>query len=183
MTDTIFVIRHAEKPAGSAIGVNESGGTDPDSLIVRGWQRAGALACFFGVPGGLARPDRIYASASGKVHTAAGTTGSKSRRPVETVSVLAGKLGLPVFETFAKDQEPALVGAVKALTGVTLVCWRRDGIPAIAGAILGVPVGYPASWPLDRFDVVWRFVRSGQSWSFDQVCQRLLSGDGAHGIA
>jgi broad specificity phosphatase PhoE len=45
-TRKIMVIRHAEKalPGGVISGVNEAGGPDPNSLSVRGWQRAGALA-------------------------------------------------------------------------------------------------------------------------------------------
>jgi len=41
----IMIIRHAEKPSedGLTNGVNMSGTKDPEDLIVRGWQRAGAL--------------------------------------------------------------------------------------------------------------------------------------------
>ena len=42
----IMIIRHAEKPTGQQDGVDESGTSSPHHLIVRGWQRAGALACF-----------------------------------------------------------------------------------------------------------------------------------------
>ena len=182
MTDTIYVIRHAEKPDGNAMGVNAMGGAAPESLIVRGWQRAGALASFFGSNGGLPAPDRIYASASTKLHTPEGKVGSKSERPDETVSVLAENLGLKVIEDFRKGQDPALVTEVTALKGTTLICWQREAIPTIAKAILGTSAGFPQSWPSDRFDVIWRFVRPERSWNFDQVCQRLLPGDGAHGI-
>ena len=183
MTDTIYVIRHAEKPDGSAAGVNAQGGADPESLIVRGWQRAGALASFFGSGGGLLAPGRVYASAPIKLHTPQGKIGSSSERPDETVSVLAAKLGLKVSGNFAKGQEAALASAVTALNGTTLVCWQHEAIPTIAKTILGTSTGLPQAWPSDRFDVVWRFVRSGRAWSFDQVCQRLLPGDGAQGIA
>src|SRR5262249_5826382 len=44
---TILVIRHAEKPEGDDLGVDQKGNPTPESLIVRGWQRAGALAVFF----------------------------------------------------------------------------------------------------------------------------------------
>ena len=47
MTSTaskIMVIRHAEKPTPKISGVKETGDSSAHALIVRGWQRAGALA-------------------------------------------------------------------------------------------------------------------------------------------
>jgi hypothetical protein len=47
-TDRIMFIRHAEKPrVDVAIRLEADGTADPESLTVRGWQRAGALARFF----------------------------------------------------------------------------------------------------------------------------------------
>ncbi|MBL6617311.1 MAG: hypothetical protein ISP45_25085, partial [Reyranella sp.] len=65
----ILVIRHAEKPDGVALGVDENGVIDEQSLIVRGWQRAGALVGLFGKGAPLPAPDRIYASATIKLKT------------------------------------------------------------------------------------------------------------------
>jgi hypothetical protein len=44
----IMIVRHAERPPddGSIDGVSQSGAKDPKDLIVRGWQRAGALFAF-----------------------------------------------------------------------------------------------------------------------------------------
>ena len=181
----IYLIRHAEKPEGKLQGVDENGKDDPESLIPRGWQRAGALAVFFGSPAGLPSPARIYAAAPGKDKVAPHEkVGSKSRRPLETVTPLAAKLGLTPIETWTKGQETQLAAAITPLEGITLVCWQHEAIPAIATAITGSAKGIPDPWPGDRFDVVWRFVRSGadKSWVFDQVCQHVLAGDGTKPI-
>ncbi|HTV74977.1 MAG TPA: hypothetical protein VME66_14860, partial [Candidatus Acidoferrales bacterium] len=64
----ILVIRHGEKPNGSsALGITADGTPDPESLIVLGWQRAGALVPLFDPASalprpGLAVPQKLYAS-------------------------------------------------------------------------------------------------------------------------
>jgi broad specificity phosphatase PhoE len=170
---TIYVIRHGEKPDGANQGVDITGAADQESLIPRGWQRAGALASFFGPRGMLPAPDRIYAAAAGK-----------SKRSIETVTPLARKLKKDPIETYTKGDEASLVAEIAGLEGTTLVCWRHEGIPEIAKLIAGGTDGIPDPWPKDRFDVVWRFTREGKGkpWAFDQVCQGLLSGDGTQPI-
>ena len=182
---TILLIRHAEKPDGQSQGVNERGENDPDSLIPRGWQRAGALTSFFG-SAGLPVPDRIYVSAPGKKKIARGVKiGSKSKRPLETVTPLAAKLHKAPIETFAKGEEENLAHAVVELDGVTLICWQHEAIPQIAKLILGTGVDVPDPWPGDRYDVVWSFTRTdlAEPWAFRQICQCLLAGDGRDPIA
>ncbi len=183
--NVIMVIRHAEKPDGVDLGVDEMGVNDDQSLIVRGWQRAGALPALFGKSPLLPSPDHIYASASVKLKTADGKIGSKSKRPTQTVSVLSAKLGLKTRNAFTRGQEASLVAEIALLDGTTLVCWQHEMIPTIAANIMGNAVGLPAVWPADRFDVVWRFTRAtaGAPWSFDQVCERLMPGDSAKPIA
>jgi hypothetical protein len=81
--DRIMFIRHAEKPDNGKDGVAMDGSPDAESLTVRGWQRARALIVFFCAEPKM-RPNAIFASGIGH--------GSKSKRPVETVTPLAAKL-------------------------------------------------------------------------------------------
>jgi hypothetical protein len=183
---TILLIRHAEKPDDQDQGVNELGVSDPESLIPRGWQRARALAVFFVAPQGPPTPDQIYVSAPDKEKIAAHVKiGSKSNRPLETMTPLAAKLNKVPVQTFSKGDEADLVDAVVKLDGTTLVCWQHESIPQIATLIMGTATAIPDPWPADRFDVVWRFTRgdAGKPWTFEQLCQRLLPGDGMDPIA
>jgi hypothetical protein len=177
VTDTVYLIRHAEKPDGALAGVAASGDIDPESLIVPGWQRAGALVAFFSGDA-LAKPDRIYASAPEKVHTTAGKAGSKSQRPLETVSPLAAKIGTSPILTFTKGQEEAIADDLRKRSGTSLVCWQHEAIPQLAASLTGGDLAIPKTWPGDRFDVVWIFERpAGGAWTFRQLPQNLLRGD------
>jgi len=173
----IMLIRHAEKPSddGSVAGISSTGQLDPEALVVRGWQRAGALVRFFAPLHGpftdqrLATPDVIFASAVAK-H-------SKSSRPQQTVLELASALKLKLDLSFAKGNEAGLVQSAIAASGCVLIAWEHEAIPDIANRILGSSTICPQKWPGSRFDVVWIFERQGNGWSFAQVPQLLLSGD------
>ena len=182
---TIIVIRHAEKPIGPAPphGVTVDGVTDPESLLPRGWQRAGALVGFFvapdGGPGtsGLPVPTHLFASQVGP--------NSSSRRPLETLQPLADRLGLVVDTRFPKQAIDTLARAVLSTAGVVLVSWEHHLIPALSALLTGDPSLVPAVWPDDRFDVAWVFDRdsAGAAFRFRQVAERLLAGDGSATIA
>ena len=76
---TLLIIRHAEKPADDpdsgnwpGPGLTEQGEQDKDSLVIRGWQRAGAWAALFGaglIAGSAGayypEPAKIYAATPG----------------------------------------------------------------------------------------------------------------------
>ena len=187
----IMVIRHANKPesAGGPLGVTEMGEEDKQSLIVRGWQRAGALAVFFSPLNGrlaslgLALPDTIFASDDQKHPAPAGggKQGSRSKHPLETVTPLAAKLlGRKPDTSYWKGEVAALAAAAMASNGAVLICWDHREIPAIANAIVPQPNAIPQAWPDDRFDMIWVFdppAAPGQPWSFAQVPQNLLAGD------
>ena len=96
---TILIIRHADKPEpGGDGGVDATGMPDKKSLTPRGWQRAGIWVDLFapslGQPRVLPKPTAIFASAPAtKAEIAAGTGGSKSRRPLETIGRLPQNSG------------------------------------------------------------------------------------------
>jgi len=190
----IMFIRHGEKPVkgGDAVGVTSKGKEDPKSLIVQGWERAGALGrFFFPRPGGAApsplisQPGAVFACKhKDKKDESEGSEDSGSRRPEETVKPLVDLLqasGAEVtFNTdFFRDQEQQAVDAILATEGVVLVSWEHHAIPVMVKLIdkaLPVP-----EWPGDRFDMVWVLdpTPTGAGWTLTQVPQLLLAGDSA----
>ena len=180
---SILIIRHAEKPdAAGDGGVNSLGQADPKSLTPRGWQRAGAWVQVFspalGRDSALPQPAAIFASAPLKP-LEKGDDGSKSRRPLETVTPLAARLGVTVDLRFTKGQEAALAGTISQVPGVVLVCWQHEDILAIAKALDPSPQGLPAAWPGSRFNVVFQFSQTDEilPWSFQQIVPVMLDGD------
>ena len=179
ITTKIMIIRHAEKPptpGAAPFGVTADGVQDGESLIIQGWQRAGALACLFAPSRGplqdaeLAMPKFLFASES--------KSGGGSNRPLETITPLASKLGLTP-KTHKKSSLDKVAEEAMACGDVALISWQHEDIPAIANAIVGNSTTVPQSWPGHRFDIVWVFDldRSSKSYSFKQVPQRLLAGD------
>jgi hypothetical protein len=176
----LMLIRHAEKPGDTDGGVDQKGNADKHELIVRGWQRAGALVQFFADPrdpnGPIQRPATIFATEP--------STGSESKRPPHTVTPLAKFLNVGIDSAIAEGSEQDLVNKATASNGVVLIAWHHEKIPAIANLILQNQSA-PQKWPGDRFDVVWIFTRAAAngSWSFSQAPQFLLSGDSPTVIA
>ncbi|MEO8571222.1 MAG: hypothetical protein ABI553_05915 [Chloroflexota bacterium] len=185
MLPTVTILRHAEKELGGVppLGVAIDGSRDPESLIVRGWQRAGALVALFSPPtdrasGGVpATPSHLFASRVGE-------TTSLSRRPRETLEPLSEHLGLAIDDRFLKSEIGELVSAIRGCDGAVLVAWEHKVIPLIAAALTGDPATTPTTWPDDRFDVCWVFepVDAGTIYGFRQVSQMLLAGDRAEPI-
>lgn len=175
--DRIMFIRHAEKPADNEdVGIEADGKPDAESLSVRGWQRAGALARFF-CPiekshAARLKPATVFAAGAGPA--------SKSKRSMQTVTPLIALLRetSPVnyVTTYLKDDGPALMVDVLSRNGVVLVAWEHKLLPQIIGHVPHAPA-IPAAWPDDRFDVIWILERAGDVWSFSQLPQLLLAGD------
>jgi hypothetical protein len=180
----IMLIRHAEKPPSNPPpqGVNSNGDLDSESLIVQGWQRAGALVVFFAPSVGpfqnseIATPATIYASQVAK-H-------SNSERPQETVTPLIDKLGsgnVTVNFNFPKGQEQEVADSAMACSGVVLICWEHQNIPEITKWFPispNNPNPVPTEWPNGRYDVVWVFdLDSSGGYCFYEEPQLLLAGD------
>lgn len=182
ITQKIMVIRHAEKPTDTQQGVTADGVDDPESLIVKGWQRAGALAVLFDPfagplqNAGLVRPEVLIASDPGNT--------SKSKRPLQTITPLSQRIKIDVNVGFGKDDYKQMADMAMSQTGTVLIAWQHQDIPHIANHILAKNVS-PQTWPGDRFDVVWVFDwdASTKQYLFSQVPQNLLSGDINAGIA
>ncbi|UVK46284.1 histidine phosphatase family protein [Mesorhizobium sp. AR07] len=173
----VMIIRHAEKPiqGGPDLGVTEQGESDPASLTVRGWQRAGGLCRFFYEPPlPLGRPASIVASGTIKRDD----SGTRSKRPSQTITPLARRLGLEPDVTHSKGQEQLAADAIRTAQSPVLVSWQHESIPALAAALVGGTGIAPQSWPDDDFDSIW-VLEADQAnvWSFSRERQALLDGD------
>jgi hypothetical protein len=183
-TLTLLIIRHGEKPGEGLPGPGnaEDGSPDEHSLIIRGWQRAGAWAALFasGAFGpDYPKPDVVYAADPNKP---APEDGKESKRPWETVLPTCARLHVNPITSHGVGDEAALVDEVTNLTGVVLIAWEHKNIiSGILPLLRGTQVipHLPTKWKGSRFDVVLRFDRAqeGLQWSFRQLFPMLLSDD------
>jgi hypothetical protein len=192
----IYIIRHGEKPAdpppagpgqpappsAPPFGVDDQGIQDAHSLLPRGWQRSGALAVLFDpalgpAQAGLQTPGTLLSPSYGDPAKTA------AHRTHQTIQGLSDRLGIPIVSAFAEGQEPQLAAsAVTDYSGVVLICWEHDHIPALASSLpVTSGTAIPQPWPGDRFDVIWTFTlvpgAATTQYAFGQVPQQLLSGD------
>lgn len=174
----VMIIRHAEKPVAERpdLGVNELGQGDDKSLTVRGWQRAGGLACLFYYPQPpLQVPRCIVASAPIKQDG----SGLRSLRPTQTISALAARLQIEPDVRFSKGQEDLAGPAIAEQSGPTLVSWQHESIPRLAAAIVQSTDVAPLQWDSQDYATIWvlGFSAADGRWAFGIAQQRLLSGD------
>ena len=173
-----MMIRHGEKPMGGVPpnGITSDGVIDDHSLIVRGWQRAGALVDVFmnGTRPGVSTPQFVFA--------ASGSQGTRGLRSRETVTPLVDRLDINVVANFGLGvgQEADAGAEIMGCFGVVLVAWEHHNLPVIASHFphsvksTAVPM-----WPDDRFDLIWifDFDVECQGYVFSQTPQLLLAGD------
>ena len=134
----------------------------------RGYERAAALPTLF--PARFETPDYLFASRQSK----------RSNRPVETLTPLAGALGLKIDSTFADADyrflAKILLGRAMYAGKILLICWHHENIPGLARA-LGV-TDAPARWPEKGFDLIWSIEYAEGVPRLTEVGQKLLPGDG-----
>ena len=177
--EVVMFIRHGEKPGddGPPHGINHKGESDPHSLSVRGWTRAGALVALFAhapypTHPNVVMPARIVATKS--------TDDYKSKREVDTATPLAQRLSLPVDQTFDHAQAAELSQSILADTRSTLVVWHHGSVTDVIAKFPVTNVtDIPHRWPDDRFDLIWVLTKQpGETeYHFDVVAQQLLDGD------
>jgi hypothetical protein len=174
----IMIIRHGEKPSKQLYprGVDQYGIKDSSSLIIKGWQRAGALAVLFAPPNGivlndkLATPQHLFAPGVGK-H-------SNSKRSEQVISVLAEKIGVKINTKHLKGEEEKVAEKAMQCDGTVLIAWEHDNIHLIANVILG-DESAPQAWPEKRFDVIFVFDydEASEKYVFSQTTQMIMPGD------
>jgi hypothetical protein len=180
---TVLVIRHAEKPDRDwpGPGLTADGEKDKKSLVIRGWQRAGAWAVLFGprrdAGGTYPVPTRIYAA-----DPADGEDGEPSQRPFETIKPLANRLRLTPITHWGYGDEGQIALDIISFAGIALVCWEHRAIIAklLPALLAGQQIpDLPPRWDGARFDVVLRLDHASSSapWSFLQLFPQLLAGD------
>jgi hypothetical protein len=95
------------------------GKEDDKSLVIRGWERAGAWAVLFGTLFGaevFPRPSAIYAA-----NPEAVSLDETSQRPFQTVISLSERLGLTPITTYSVGQESQLVSEILHSSGIVLI--------------------------------------------------------------
>lgn len=182
----IMVMRHCEKPTDTHKGILTNGSQSEHSLIVRGWQRAGALIPFFApnrggtMNEGLVRPAYLFATCP---DAQGADCSDQSRREEETLSGLSEKLKVDLNLGFGEGQEAEIARAAIACNGPVLIAWDHNRIIELAKA-LAPEQSIPGKWPGDRFDMIFVFrLQPDGTYKFLQVPQLLLAGDTDQPIA
>ncbi|KAB8298617.1 hypothetical protein EYC80_000796 [Monilinia laxa] len=131
---TVYLIRHGEKPS-----------DDGDGLSVLGMQRAQCLRNIFG-NGSVFDIGYIMAQTPKK--------NGKRSRPLATVQPLATDLNLIVDASCDRDDAKCVADVVNGYSGVgnILVCWEHDSLTGIVEALgdKNAP-----KYDDDAFDIIW----------------------------
>ena len=93
-------------------------------------------------------------------------------------------IGRAIAERMAEAGAKVVISSRKAeaCDEVVLISWGHDSNATIARALLRKDAAVP-DWDEERFDMVWVLVRTGDTWTFEQVPQLLLPGDSPEPIA
>jgi hypothetical protein len=96
----------------------------------------------------LVVPDYLFASALSK----------HSARPIETITPLSEKIGVPIDSTITGQDYPVLaeeiLNADKYEGRLVLVCWHHGNIPGLALALGGSGTNIPNPWNPIVFNLI-----------------------------
>ena len=164
----IMIVRHGEKPLKTEKGVLINGVKSPDSLVVKGWVRAGALSQLFRASHpDLVTPSHLYACYKSK----------HAQRALETITPLSEIINVPINTTIQRDNVKGIAREAMALNGNVLIAWEHKCIHLIANEIVSKKL-VPQEWPGDRFDMIYVFtLRDDGEYDFKQVPQMVVKGD------
>jgi hypothetical protein len=137
MPDTrILFMRHAE----------ELGDPLDPHLSQEGAARAEKLADY--MPETFGGPKFLFATAISK----------HSARPVETVTPLSQRVGVPINSSFADQDYGALaallLNSAEYVGQLTIVCWHHGNIPPLMHALNARDGDYPEPWDSDVFNLI-----------------------------
>eukprot|EP01117_Protostelium_nocturnum_P007773 TRINITY_DN2782_c0_g1_i1.p1 TRINITY_DN2782_c0_g1~~TRINITY_DN2782_c0_g1_i1.p1 ORF type:complete len:192 (+),score=58.26 TRINITY_DN2782_c0_g1_i1:332-907(+) len=136
--NTIFLIRHGEKPDDD----------DQNGLSDKGLKRAQCLRKVFGASSkyGIKKIMAMKPKSDGK-----------EQRPYDTVKPLADDLRMKVDISCKRDDGDCVHDVVKqwnegSVRGNILICWEHKALTDIASAL---KVDNPPTYPSGRFDIIW----------------------------
>ncbi|KIJ25481.1 hypothetical protein M422DRAFT_70226 [Sphaerobolus stellatus SS14] len=148
INNTIYLIRHGEKPPNDGIGLSS-----------RGQERAECVADIFG---------SFSEFNVGYILAQEPKDDGHRRRPVDTVTPLAEDLGLMVDTTCDRDDPQCVVDAVMNFASHSsadiLICWEHKALRDILKAL---GVAKPMRYPHHRFDLIYT-VHKGKLVSHDR---------------
>jgi hypothetical protein len=154
------------------------GEKDKKSLVIRGWQRAGAWATLFGAGietgGTYPAPARIYAADPANAEEE-----EPSQRPFETIKPLADRLRLTPITRWGHGDEGKIVGDINGFSGVALVCWEHKAIIAslLPAFLVGQQVqDLPPKWDGERCRAAARPGQPGRSVVLPPAVSAAASG-------
>ncbi len=173
----IMIMRHGEKPTDELAGTHPNGDHSENCLIVRGWQRSGALVPYFthALNDKLATPTLLIAA---NREAPGADPKEMSLREEQTLSALSDALKLPLDVSCGKGMEAQAAKLAVDHDGPVLIAWDHNKIPELANCIFA-DKAIPAKWDGTRFDMIFVFRRNGAGtgYTFEQVPQMLLPGD------
>ncbi|KAH8111403.1 putative phosphoglycerate mutase family protein [Phellopilus nigrolimitatus] len=136
IANTVYIIRHGEKPADGGQGLSQAGE-----------ERAQCLTNVFGPSSGYN---------IGYILAEQPESNGDRTRPLLTVTPLAKELGLTVDTSCDRDDSDCVATAVAAFAASSsanvLICWEHKALRDVAQAL---GVADAPKYPKDSFNIIW----------------------------